>query len=145
MIRVVIDTNIVVSAMLRSGGLPEAVFNLAIDGRRVQMYFSTPVLAKYEDVLRRSRLGIHPGKVTHALAKIREAGLIVTPTVPATAASDPDDNIFLECAQAAETPVSGDRQLERLSQCLDDDADCDRAAIRGCHHRSVARAELRLC
>ncbi len=100
MIRVVLDTNIVVSAMLRSGGLPEAVFNLAVD-RNVQLYISQPILAEYEEVLRRSRLDIHPDKVTHALAKIREAGLLVTPTTPVTAASDPDDNIFLECAEAA--------------------------------------------
>jgi len=32
MIRVVIDTNVLVSAMLISGGLPEAVINLAISG-----------------------------------------------------------------------------------------------------------------
>ena len=47
MIRVVIDTNIVVSAMLRSGGLPEAVFNLAVDRLTVQLYFSAPVMAEY--------------------------------------------------------------------------------------------------
>ena len=88
--------------MLRSGGLPEAVFNLAVDRREVQMYFSEPVMAEYEEVLRRPRLDIHPAKVTKALARIREAGLIVTPTVRVTAARDPDDNIFLECAQAAE-------------------------------------------
>jgi predicted nucleic acid-binding protein len=30
MIRVVIDTNVLVSALLKSGGLPEAAINLAI-------------------------------------------------------------------------------------------------------------------
>jgi putative PIN family toxin of toxin-antitoxin system len=93
MIRVVLDTNIVVSAMLRSGGLPEAVFNLAVD-RNVQLYISQPILAEYEEVLRRSRLNIHPDKVTHALAKIREAGLLVTPNTPVTAASDPETTFF---------------------------------------------------
>ena len=102
MIRVVIDTNIVVSAMLRSGGLPEAVFNLVIGRRTVQMYFSEPVMAEYEEVLRRPRLDIQPGKATNALTRIREAGLVVIPTFRVTAARDPDDNIFLECAQAAE-------------------------------------------
>lgn len=101
MIGVVIDTNIVVSAMLRSGGLPEAVFNLAIDRLTVQLYFSEPIMAEYEEVLRRPRLDIQSGKVTHALTRIREAGLVVTPAVVVTAARDPDDNIFLECAQAA--------------------------------------------
>ena len=31
--------------MLRSGGLPEAVFNLAMDPLTVQLYFSEPLLA----------------------------------------------------------------------------------------------------
>lgn len=81
MIRVVLDTNIVVSAMLRSGGLPEAVFNLAIN-RIIQLYISEPVLAEYEEVLRRPRLDIHPDKVTNALTRIREAGMLVNPARP---------------------------------------------------------------
>ena len=51
MIRVVLDTNIVVSALLRSGGLPHAVFNLAVD-RIVQLCISEPILAEYEEVAR---------------------------------------------------------------------------------------------
>jgi uncharacterized protein len=111
MIRVVLDTNIVVSALLRSGGLPEAVFNLAVD-RSVQLYISQPILAEYEEVLRRPRLDIHSDKVTNALTRIREAGLLITPTTPVTAAGDPDDNIFLECAQAASAGylVTGNRR-----------------------------------
>src|SRR5277367_3487913 len=97
MIRVVIDTNVVISAVLRSGGLPEAVFNLAVD-RRVQLYVSDAILAEYEDVLRRPRLDIHPDKVTLALTRIGEAAISVAPTERVTACSDPDDNIFLECA-----------------------------------------------
>jgi predicted nucleic acid-binding protein len=67
MIRVVLDTNVVVSAMLRSGGLPEAVFNLAMGGE-VRCYVSAPIVAEYEEVLRRPRLVIDPDKVTVALA-----------------------------------------------------------------------------
>lgn len=101
MIRVVIDTNIVVSALLRSGGLPEAVLSLALGGI-VQLCVSEPVLAEYEDVLRRPRLGIELKKVALALTRIREVSLMVTPSSRVTACSDPDDNIFLECADAAE-------------------------------------------
>lgn len=101
MIRVVLDTNIVVSAMLRSVGMPSAVFSIAVD-RKVQLYLSEPILAEYEEVLRRPRLAIDPAQVTTALAQIRAAGLLVTNTIPITAANDPDDNIFLECAQSAE-------------------------------------------
>jgi len=101
MIRVVLDTNIVISAMLRSGGFPEAIFNLGVD-RVIQLCISEPVMAEYEEVLRRARLGIHPEKVANALARIRDAAVLVTPTTVVTAAVDPDDNIFLECAEAAE-------------------------------------------
>ena len=47
MIRLVIDTNILVSALLTSGGLPEAVIDLAISGE-VQWFASESVLAEYE-------------------------------------------------------------------------------------------------
>jgi len=61
MIRVVIDTNVLVSALLTSGGLPEAVINLAISGA-VQWCASESVLAEYEDVVKRPRLAIDAGK-----------------------------------------------------------------------------------
>jgi putative PIN family toxin of toxin-antitoxin system len=50
MIRVVIDTNVLVAALLTSGGLPEAVIDLALSGE-VQWFASEPVLAEYEEVL----------------------------------------------------------------------------------------------
>jgi putative PIN family toxin of toxin-antitoxin system len=108
MIRVVLDTNVVVSALLRSGGLPEAVFNLAIGGE-IQACVSEPILAEYEDVLRRARLAIHPDKVAVALARIRAAASLVQPLA---AALDPDDNVFLECAEAARADylVTGNRR-----------------------------------
>jgi putative PIN family toxin of toxin-antitoxin system len=80
-IRVVLDTNVVGSAMLRSGGLPEAVFNLAMNGE-VHLYVSEPILAEYEDVLRRPRLAINLDKVTVALARIRAVASLVQPVAP---------------------------------------------------------------
>ena len=72
MIQVVLDTNVIVSALLRSGGLPEAVFNLAMGGE-IQAYASDLIFAEYEEVLRRPRLAIHPDKITVAVARIRAA------------------------------------------------------------------------
>src|SRR5260370_12331078 len=114
MIRVVLDTNIVVSATLRAGGLPEAVFNLAIAGV-IQLCISEPILAEYVEVLGRARLAIPPAKVINALARIREKGVQVTDTVKVDLAAcpdDPDDVIFLECAEmaAADYLVTGNRK-----------------------------------
>ena len=62
---------------------------------------SEPILAEYEEVMRRPRLGINPEKVTVALGRIRGAALLVHPVARVTVALDPDDNIFLECAEAS--------------------------------------------
>ena len=101
MIRVVIDTNVLVSALLTRGGLPEAVINLAISGE-VQWFSSESILAEYEDVLKRPRLAIDSGKAADAMARIRATVSVVSPAVRVAAASDPNDNQFLECAEAAQ-------------------------------------------
>jgi uncharacterized protein len=102
MIRVVIDTNVLVSALLTSGGLPEAVIDLAISGE-VQWFASESVLAEYEDVLKRPRLAIDSGKAADAMDRIRANVSVVSPAVRVAAASDPDDNQFLECAEATQS------------------------------------------
>lgn len=114
MIRVVLDTNIVVSATLRARGLPAAVFNLAI-ASVIQLCVSEPVLAEYAEVLGRARLAIPPAKVANALARIRAKSFLVTATAkvdPTACADDPDDIIFLECAEtaAADYLVTGNRK-----------------------------------
>jgi putative PIN family toxin of toxin-antitoxin system len=101
MIRVVIDTNVLVSALLTSGGLPEAVIDLAISGE-VQWFASESVLAEYEEVLKRPRLAIDSGKAVDAMTRIRAIVSVVSPSIRVAAASDPDDNQFLECAEAAQ-------------------------------------------
>jgi putative PIN family toxin of toxin-antitoxin system len=101
MIRVVIDTNVLVSALLTSGGLPEAIINLAISGE-VQWFASESVLAEYEEVLQRPRLAIDSVKAADAMARILATVSMVSPAVRVTAASDTDDNQFLECAEAAQ-------------------------------------------
>jgi len=54
MIRVDIDTNILVSALLQPLGLPAQVFVLAISGS-VQLCLSGEVYAEYEEVISRPR------------------------------------------------------------------------------------------
>ena len=101
MIRVVIDTNILVSALLQPESLPAAVFMLALSGQ-VQLCVSDAVFAEYEDVIRRPRLKRPPDVIEATLQSIRKFGHWVKPTVRIEEYSDADDNVFLECAQAAE-------------------------------------------
>ena len=101
MIRVVLDTNIIVSAVLRPGGVPETAFNLTFD-EKTQLCISNQILAEYEDVLRRPHLALDADNVDLALKRIRKAAYVVSPTKVVSVCRDPDDNIFLECADAAE-------------------------------------------
>jgi len=100
MIRVVLDTNIIVSALLQPLGLPAQVFLLAVGGS-MQLCLSGEVYAEYEEVIRRPRFRRDENVITAALDTIREKGFWVRPTETVRACTDPDDDVFLECAQAA--------------------------------------------
>ena len=98
MIRVVLDTNVVVSSLLSTGS-PKAIFNLATN-QRFGLYVSEPILAEYVRVLSYARLHIEPKHAKRAMAEIREKAHLIFPQVHLEEASHDEDNRFLECAQA---------------------------------------------
>ena len=99
-LRLVIDTNIVISAALRPDGLQRTVFLLATT-KPARLYVSKPVLLEYQDVLSRPELKIRKGLQRQLLDLIGYRAQIVSPVRPLHVTSDPDDNIFIECADAA--------------------------------------------
>ena len=101
MIRVVLDTNIIVSAVLQPLGPPAQVFLLASAGV-IQMCVSEEAYAEYEEVIQRPRLKRDAEEIEGALRTIREKARWVKSTGKVKACSDPDDDIFVDCAQAAE-------------------------------------------
>ena len=101
MIRVVLDTNIVVSALLQPLGPSGHIFLFAL-GNSIQMCVSGGIYAEYEEVIRRPRLKRSPDIVDAALRAIRENAFWVRPAIALNVCTDPDDDIFLECAQASQ-------------------------------------------
>jgi putative PIN family toxin of toxin-antitoxin system len=101
MIRVVLDTNILISALLQPQGLPARTFLMIVGGLTAQLCVSGDIYAEYEEVIRRRRFNRSDNEIEQALSVIRERGLWVRPSEKVRACSDPDDDIFLECAQAA--------------------------------------------
>jgi uncharacterized protein len=65
------------------------------------MCASGPVLAEYEELLLRESYPLGRCRARLLLQKIRTASDIVVAGGSLAIAHDPDDNIFLECAQAA--------------------------------------------
>jgi putative PIN family toxin of toxin-antitoxin system len=99
-LRLVIDTNVVVSAALKPEGLQRTTLLLAIT-KPARFYVSRPILEEYADVLSRPELGIRKGSRQQLPQLIGNNSHIVTPSRRLEVASDPDDNVFLECADAA--------------------------------------------
>src|SRR5437660_587125 len=100
MIRVVLDTNIIVSAYLNQDGLPFLTLKLAL-ARAVRLYASEPILAEYAELLLRKSYPLDRRRVRLLLKHIRAASTIVTPAPGMPITPDPDDRMFLQCAEAA--------------------------------------------
>jgi predicted nucleic acid-binding protein len=58
-------------------------------------------LEEYQDVLAREKFGIEPALVEAALRLIKQTAGMVQSRGAVAASPDPDDNKFLECAEAA--------------------------------------------
>ena len=99
-LRLVVDTNIVVSAALKPDGLQRTVFLLAIT-RPARLYVSQGILAEYRDVLSRPELEIRKGLRQQLLDLIRKRAHLVKPARAVQIAGDPEDDKFIECADAA--------------------------------------------
>jgi uncharacterized protein len=101
MIRVVLDTNILISALLSPQGQPAQVFLMTILDPDTQLCVSGDIFAEYEEVIRRPRFHRSDSEIATVLRTIRDEGVWVKPTERVRVCSDPDDDIFLECAQVA--------------------------------------------
>jgi len=119
--RLVLDTNIVVSGLLW-GGSPRTLLDHARAGR-ITLFTSAPLLAELDDVLSRAKLGerLRLAGVEHQELVYGFAALctIVTPAaIPPTILDDSDDDHVIACAvgAAAGVIVSGDRHLLRLGE-----------------------------
>jgi putative PIN family toxin of toxin-antitoxin system len=99
-LRLVIDTNVLVSAALKPDGLQRTVLLLAMT-KPATLYVSKPILFEYSSVLLRPELRIRKGLRRQLLQLIKNHSRIVNPTSGIRAAKDPDDDKFLQCADAA--------------------------------------------
>jgi putative PIN family toxin of toxin-antitoxin system len=110
-IRVVLDTNVVVSAHLNSEGYERSVLDLALSGK-LRLFVSEAILREYESVLRRPKFRLKPLSVSRSLRLLRAAARVVAPYGQISVARDPGDNRFLECAEAAKADylVTGNKR-----------------------------------
>ena len=68
--RVVLDTNIIVSALLQPLGPPAQIFLLTISGS-LQLCMSGSIYTEYEEVIRRQRFGFSESTIAEVLKTLR--------------------------------------------------------------------------
>ena len=111
--RIVLDTNVLVSALLFSGKASELV-PLWQEGR-VKLLLSRPILEEYFRVLAYPKFRLSPSEIKDLLGhELLPFVQIVRPRKRlAVVDRDPSDNKFVECAAAgrAGVLVSGDKHL----------------------------------
>jgi len=119
--RVVADTNIIVSGLLWLGP-PRQILEAARAGK-VRLFTSTTLLGELHDVLGREKLA---RRLLEANVRIDElvlgyaalASVIRPADIGTVISDDPDDDAVLACATAAKADfiVSGDRHLLALGE-----------------------------
>jgi putative PIN family toxin of toxin-antitoxin system len=104
MIRVVLDTNVVISALIKPGSIPESVFEIALSHPRVQLCLSKDIVGEYKAVLAYGKFKkyLHKDNIAQALRTIKQSAVLIEPrTVGIPKLVDPDDEKFLACAVTA--------------------------------------------
>ena len=111
MTRIILDTNILVSALLSAGGNEALVLRLALS-RRFEIGVSAAILKEYREVLDRPRFRIPRSKINVLFSQLETQARLVGPIHSLDISPDDADNRFLECAESidAEFLITGNKR-----------------------------------
>ncbi len=114
MLRVVIDTNILVAAFHRPSGRYASMWRAAL-ARQYVLVWSPPLASELASVLR-NQLQWEEHDVQRRIRDVAAIAEMVQPGVALRVAADPDDDRVLECAVDgnADLIVSNDKHLRSL-------------------------------
>jgi len=98
--KIVLDTNVIVSGMLMPGGTCRRILDLMLDGT-LTACTDARMLNEYADVLNRPEFSLSDEGIELVLGVIRTSGNLVSPMPLAAKLPDPRDLAFLEAAASA--------------------------------------------
>jgi len=93
--KVVLDTNVIVSALLSPSGIPARILSLVLDGI-ITIVYDNKILMEYFDVLNREKLKIDKDLINLVVDFIDKEGEFKTAMPQTTIFDDEDDRIFYE-------------------------------------------------
>ena len=98
--RMVLDTNVIVSALLSPSGSPAKVYSLFINGEH-ELLYSDSILVEYQDVLSRTHLAIDADDASKVIDGIRNHGVCISPEPGTVTLIDEDDRVFYDIAKSS--------------------------------------------
>lgn len=102
MLKVVLDTNVLVSALLKDDSLPAYILALVLR-KMMALCLSEDIFEEYQAVLHRDRFHKIKNEAVPLLSSLKKAAIRVEPKNRITEiTNDPADNKFLECAVEAD-------------------------------------------
>lgn len=96
---IVLDTNVIVSGILRPFSKAASILRLVADGA-LQLAYDLRLLSEYRDVLNRPKFNIAKINVEAFLTQVEQEGFLVSVKPLEIHLPDPDDETFLEVALA---------------------------------------------
>lgn len=97
----VIDTNVLVSAMLKEGSAPWHVLKEALDGC-ITPLLNGEILSEYGEVLLRKKFGFSESAVAKLVTELPKRAVFLNAEPTNEIFSDPDDAVFYEIVMAAQ-------------------------------------------
>lgn len=91
----VIDTNVLVSAMLKWASVPGSIVSMALEGSIIPV-LNNDILKEYREVLSRPKFHLTEGIVTDIIKSIREVAIFVDEEHIDIELPDPKDKVFYE-------------------------------------------------
>ena len=91
----VIDTNVIVSAMLNPNSIPGLVIKYVLAGK-IKIFLNAEILDEYTKVINRDKFGFDKEDINHILSKIKELGEFLERTNTLESFIDQTDVVFYE-------------------------------------------------
>lgn len=100
----VIDTNVIVSSMLKGTSIPGVILDMAINGPIIPL-LNEEILNEYEEVLLRNKFGFEEQDVKSLIGELKNRAVYLDRTKVEDVFEDPDDIVFYEIVMTARTAV----------------------------------------
>jgi len=96
-VNVVVDTNVIVSALINPSGVPASILSLVMEDK-ISVCYDARILYEYMEVLSRPRFGFTKTEISTLVDLVKENGTVVAPKKLSITMKDPDNAAFAEVA-----------------------------------------------